>query len=194
MTLASRYLPSNSTNMADVATEENLMRFSVDLCKHVQNKISRSAFTNETDIGWVQGQMSTYRENMDDTKNGCMKTIVEEETFPIDSSVANPTLVSGNLARNDRKHLAKFHQLLAKNEVDDSFRERLQEVIQIYAEIAAMKAASKDSSLEHELFFLRDEVQAQSFQWQKMTREQVLDSQKVERLPARIRRLMGTIG
>ena len=180
--------------MADVATEGNLMRFSVDLYEHIQNKISRSVFTNETDIGWVQAQMMTYRENMDDTKNECLETILEEETFPAESSVANPILMSGNLARNDRKHLAKFHRLLAKNEVDDTFRERLQEVIQIYAEIAGRKAAGKDSSLEHELFFLRDEVQAQSFQWQKRTREQVLDSQKTERLPTRIRRLIGRIG
>jgi len=152
MTMAARNHQRDSNAMAETITDRNYPRLEPDAIERMEEQLNRkTAFDRGANVGWVKKSMKKHVDDWNDIIDNKMKTIPEDRALRLKRCAPK------QLPLKDTDQLAAFRQLLIKNEVDDSFRERLQEITQNYYEIATTNDCLRDSDLS----LLRDEVQAQ---------------------------------
>ena len=176
-TMAARHLHFLSNRIGEIITDTNLQRLSDEAYQYMRKKAHRKiAFETQADISFVQAIMAGFRDDMKYTKENQMETIREGEEFKAEHYAPRPRIpASVEISQEDTNQLAQFRRLLTKNEVESSFRQRLEEIVQQYSQISRRKAITNDPEVAWNLFLLRDEVQAHVFQWQLRTKWQLKD-------------------
>lgn len=196
--MATRDLNYMANTLDKIITDANLQLLSDEAYENGRKKAKKGVtFEMQADIGHVQRTIADYRDDMKDMRNHPMQTVIEGKILVPAPQAPKPAPVNAELSPEDKKYLAEFEQLLVKNQVEASFQLRLREIIRLYTQKATEKSITNHPNLAWDLYLLRDEVQAQVFQWQlnsKCTLGDTLELEHARHKTFRAKALAAKIG